>query len=133
MLAIKVGVSAEKSMVVEEKDTARSHGSGLVDVLSTPAMIALMEGAAVDCVDKYLSDGQLSVGTGIDIKHMAATPIGVKVTAKANICLVDGRLIVFRIEAWDNEEKIGEGTHTRFVVEKERFLARANRKEAMIK
>lgn len=128
MLAIQVGFSAEKAMTVTEKDTARTHGSGLVDVLSTPAMIALMEGAAVECVDEYLADGQISVGTGIDIKHMAAIPIGIEIYAKATICRIDGRLIVFRIEAWDSEEKIGEGTHTRFVVEEERFLTRTNRK-----
>lgn len=129
MTEITPGISAEKRMIVKEKDTARSHGSGLVDVLATPAMIALMESAAVECVEKFLDEGQTSVGTGLDIKHMAATPVGAELTAKATVCLVDGRLIVFRIEAWDHVEKVGEGTHTRFIVEKKRFLMGANKKK----
>lgn len=115
-------------MIVTDKDTARSYGSGLVDVLATPAMIALMEAAAVECVEQFLGEGQITVGTGVNIKHMAATPVGVELVAKATVCLVEGRLIAFKIEAFDNTEKVGEGTHTRFIVEEKRFFQGAQKK-----
>jgi predicted thioesterase len=125
---LKKDLSAEKRMIVSEKDTARSYGSGDVDVLATPVMIAMMENAAVACLEGILDEGHISVGTGIDIKHMAASPVGVEIVARATICSVDGRLLVFHVEAWDNIEKVGEGRHTRFLVEEARFLFRANSK-----
>jgi predicted thioesterase len=125
---LKIGLSAEKRIIVTEKDTAKSYGSGEVEVLATPAMIAMMENVAVACIEGLLDEGHTSVGTGIDIKHMAASPVGVEIVARATICRVDGRLLVFRVEVWDNVEKVGEGTHTRFLVEQAKFLSRANNK-----
>jgi len=126
---LKEGLSAEKRMIVSGNDTAKSYGSGTVEVLATPAMIALMESAAVACVEGHLEEGQNSLGTGIDIKHTAASPVGVEVSTRATICRVDGRLLVFHVEAWDTVEKIGDGTHTRFIVDENRFLSRADAKK----
>ncbi|MGI6553627.1 MAG: thioesterase family protein [Clostridia bacterium] len=126
---IKKGMTADQFMLVTEKDTASSHGSGTVNVLATPAMVALMEKAAVSCVEEHLEAGQTTVGTGLEIKHLSPTPVGVEVGARATVCRVEGRLITFHVEAWDNRGKIGEGMHTRFVVDEEGFLARAYAKK----
>jgi predicted thioesterase len=109
-------------------NTAAAVGSGGIAVFSTPMMIALMENAALQTVQPHLAAGESTVGTVINIKHMAATPVGMHVRAVARLDAVDGRRLSFTIEAFDEVEKIGEGTHERFVIQVERFLARVGQK-----
>ncbi len=123
--AITVGATGAQSLTVAAEHTAAHWGSGSLYVLSTPHMVALMEGAAVSAVDSLLPDGYRTVGTHLDVRHLAATPMGQQVTARAELIEIDGRRLVFRVEAADRAGTIGEGTHERFIVEVERFLARA--------
>ncbi len=122
------GLTSEIGTVVTEADTAERLGSGLVPVFGTPALVGLMEGAAVQALAGHLPPGQTSVGGGIDVRHLAATPVGVRVRARAELLEVEGRRLVFRVEAWDEAEQIGEATHERFVVDEEQFVARARAK-----
>ena len=104
---------------------ASAVGSGGLDVFSTPSLIALMEHAARNAVEHLLAADQLTVGTRIDVRHLAATPLGAPVRARAELIEVAGRRLIFRVEAFDPEEKIGEGTHERVIVDPARLLARA--------
>jgi fluoroacetyl-CoA thioesterase len=124
MAELKPGLVGEKSVIVEAKHTARHLGSGGVDVFATPAMVALMEEAALGAVDPLLPPGQLTVGSSLEVRHIAPTPLGMKVTARAELLAVDGRMLSFRVEAFDEREKIGEGTHVRAVIQLDRFSAR---------
>ena len=103
-------IHGEARTRVSEDNTAIRFGSGSVDVFGTPAMIALMEEAAINAVDSKLPEGYATVGTELNIKHLAATPIGMNVTARAELLEVEGRRLTFRIEAFDELEKIGEGS-----------------------
>ncbi len=125
---IKPGIVGEADETVSSARTASYFGSGLVAAYGTPAMVALMENAAVAALQKYLVAGQTSVGTEVCIKHLAATPVGMHAHARATVTSVAGRQIVFQVEAWDDREKIGEGTHTRFVVDEARFNDRLQKK-----
>ncbi|HEY67714.1 MAG: thioesterase [Chloroflexi bacterium] len=122
------GLTGEVGMIVTEADTAAHWGSGLVPVLGTPAMVGLMEGAAVQALVGHLPPGRTSVGGRIDVRHLAPTPVGMRVRARAELLKVEGRRLVFRVEAWDEVERIGEATHERFIVDAERFIARAQTK-----
>lgn len=113
---------------VVESNTAMAVGSGLLPVYSTPSMIALLEMAACNAISDQLEEGSTSVGTLLNIKHLAATPIGMNVTATATLTEVDGRRLVFDIKVHDEVSLIGEGTHERFVVFSEKFLAKTNAK-----
>ncbi len=121
---ITIGLFEEEVTVITQDLTALSVGSGSVDVYATPAMIALMESAAVKALDSRLPDGYASVGIHIDIEHIAATPVGEEVRAIAEVIGVDDRRVKFLVRAWDEKELIGEGTHTRFIINLERFLNR---------
>jgi fluoroacetyl-CoA thioesterase len=125
---IEPGLVGEATLVVETTHTASHLGSGGVDVLATPSMIALMEGSARTMVDPKLDPGQMSVGVNLNVTHLAATPTGMRVTARAEFLAVDGRNLTFKVEAHDEREKIGEGTHTRAIINLERFMARAKEK-----
>ena len=125
---LKPGLSAERAETVTEKNVASVWGSGGLEVYSTPAMIALMEGAALSAVDPFFSPGWSTVGTEVNIKHIAASPPGMKIRAKAELLAIDGRSLSFKVEAFDETGKIGEGLHSRFVVENERFLAKVKAK-----
>jgi fluoroacetyl-CoA thioesterase len=125
---LEVGLTGEMVAEVQPEHTARSLGSGGVDVLATPMLVALMEGAAKDTVQPGLPEGWTTVGTRVDICHLAATPVGMKVSAKATLSEVDGRRLVFTVEAHDDHEKIGEGSHERFIVSTERFENKARSK-----
>jgi predicted thioesterase len=125
---IKPGLVGEKTMTVSEAQTARHLGSGGFHVLATPAMIALMEAAAVAAIDHLLPDGQASVGTALDVRHLAATPVGHEVRARAEVTAVDGRQVTFNVQAWDETEQIGEGSHTRFVIDVARYMQRVTAK-----
>lgn len=125
---MNVGETFEVNILVTENDTARAFGSGTLDVLATPKMIALMEMASYKSLEKYLENGQSSVGTYLDVKHVSATPVGMKVTAKAEITVVDGRRVEFNVSAYDEKGLIGEGKHERFIVNDEKFVAKTYQK-----
>jgi len=128
MAELKPGLVGEATLIVEEKHTARHLGSGGVNVLATPIMIALMEEAGRNAVERWLEPGQLTVGASLDVRHLAPTPMGMKVTARAELLAVDGRRLTFRVEAHDERETVGEGTHVRAIINLERFLTRVQAK-----
>jgi predicted thioesterase len=122
------GFAAELELTVTDADTASRWGSGLVPVFSTPALVGLMESAAVKALSGHLVPGQTTVGGHIDVHHLAATPIGMTVRAKAELTAVDGRKLTFKIQAWDEVELIGEADHERFVVDEARFVEKVDAK-----
>jgi fluoroacetyl-CoA thioesterase len=122
------GLIAELEHTVTDADTASRWGSGLVPVFSTPALVGLMESTAVKALSGHLPPGQTTVGGRIDVRHLAATPVGMQVRARAELTAVDGRKLVFKIQAWDVVEQIGEAEHERFVVDEARFLGRIQAK-----
>jgi fluoroacetyl-CoA thioesterase len=125
---IRLGLVGEKRTVVVEALLATHLGSGGIKVYATPAMIALIESAAVAAIDPLLPEGQASVGIALDVKHLAATPLGQQVRARAEVVGVDGRKVTFEVRAWDEHELIGEGTHTRYVIDIARFVERVRSK-----
>lgn len=127
---LRPGLSHQVRREVTAEMTAARLGSGGVEVLGTPFMISMMELASWRAVQDYLEAGMTSVGTVVNIRHLAATPVGDTVTARSELVEVDGRRLVFRVEAWDSVAKIGEGSHERFVVHLERFLERVARRRA---
>ena len=127
-MALSTGLVGEATATVTHENTAAAVGSGGVDVFATPMMIGLMEMAAAKAVQPHLGDGETTVGTMVSVSHLAATPRGMTVRATARLEQADGRRLVFHVEAFDDKEKIGEGTHERAVVQLEKFLARAGRK-----
>lgn len=128
MAEITVGTFGELEATVTKELTARHLGSGGVDVFSTPSMIALMEGAAVRAIDPLLPEGSASVGSVVNVRHLAATPLGHRVKARAEVTAVEGRQVTFKVEAHDEKELVGEGTHVRFVIDVARFLKRIEAK-----
>jgi predicted thioesterase len=127
-LKLAMGLKARVDKTVEYKDTAKAVASGLAEVFATPSMIALMENAAYLAVQPYLPAGASTVGIRIDVQHLAATPVGLKVWAEAELKDVDGRKLTFDIAAYDEMEKIGEARHERFVIDEQKFLSRAEAK-----
>ncbi len=124
MTELVPGLTAEIEMTVTEADTASRWGSGLVPVFSTPALVGLMESAAVKALSGHLAPGQTTVGGHIDVRHLAATPVGMKVRARAELVAVEGRKLAFKVQAWDEVELIGEADHERFVIDEAKFIAR---------
>ncbi len=122
------GLFAELTHTVTNDDTASKWGSGLVPVFSTPALVGLMESAAVKALEGNLRPGQTTVGGHIDVRHLAATPVGMKVRARAELIAVEGRKLVFKIQAWDEVELIGEADHDRFLIDEDRFVAKVEGK-----
>jgi len=122
------GFSGAAELLVGEEHTAPRVGSGLVHVLATPVMINLFEAAALDAVDKHLPAGYQSLGTVLDVRHIAATPVGMKVFALAKILKIEGRTVFLAVEARDEHELIGDGLHQRVVVNVEKFDQRVARK-----
>ena len=121
---LKCGLKYSVAVEVAPQNTALAMGSGDMEVFATPAMVALMENAAMNAVAEFLPDGSATVGTKIDVSHVKASPMGAKITAEAELVAVDGRRLEFKVVAYDEKSVIGEGNHTRFVVDKERFLAK---------
>jgi fluoroacetyl-CoA thioesterase len=128
MAELVPGLAGEATLVVEERHTARHLGSGGVNVLATPVMITLMEEAGRNAVEQKLAPGQLTVGAELHVKHLAPTPMGMRVTVRAELLAVDGRMLTFRVEAHDEKEKVGEGTHVRAIINLDRFHARVQAK-----
>ena len=125
---LQPGLNAEVKLIVGEKETAVHVGSGSLEVYATPALVALMENAAVRTVEGYLSPGQTTVGGRIDVRHIAATPVGMEVHVRAELVEVQGRKLTFHIKAWDIVELIGEANHFRYVIDKDEFMCRVGEK-----
>jgi predicted thioesterase len=125
---LRAGLSGSAELLVAEAHTAPRVGSGRVHVLATPVMINLFEAAALDAVERLLPPGRQSLGTVLNVRHIAATPVGMRVTATAEVTGVEGRTIRFRVEARDEKDLIGDGTHERVVVNVEKFDERVQRK-----
>lgn len=130
---LQTGLKGKAELVVGEEHTAPKVGSGRVHVLATPVMINLIEAAALAAVEHLLPPGQQSLGTHLDVRHYAATPVGMRVGAEAELVKIDGRLLTFRVSAADAVELIGDGTHERVVVTLERFDQRVQKKAAQIR
>jgi predicted thioesterase len=125
---IKPGLVGLAELAVGEEHTAPSIGSGKVHVLATPVMINLIEAAALAAIEHLLPEGYQSLGTRLDVRHIAATPVGMRVTARAEVLRVEGRTVFFRVEARDEKELIGEGAHERVIVNVAKFDQRVQRK-----
>jgi len=130
---LNVGLTGQAVTTVTEDNTAVKFGSGSVKVFATPAMIGLMEAAAINAVDKLLPEGLATVGTYLDVKHISATPLNMIVMAKAELIEMDGKKLKFKVEAFDELEKIGEGIHLRYIINLNDFLDRTNNKILQIK
>ncbi len=129
-MTIPTGISHQESVTVDAGNVATAVGSGRVEVFATPMLVALMEAAASRCLEKHLEPGTVTVGTDISIQHSAATPVGMTVTATATVTGADRRLVHFAVSARDETGEVGRGTHTRCVVELEKFMAKARAKGA---
>ncbi|GAB6179131.1 thioesterase family protein [Desulfotomaculum defluvii] len=127
-MELKIGLIHEVSTMVDENNTAIAYGSGGVRVFATPAMIGLMEKAALELADQHLPDGETTVGTLVNVKHTAATPVGMNVIAKAELIQIDGKKLVFIVEAKDETGPIGTGTHERVIINLDKFIKRAESK-----
>ena len=137
-MVIDPGLIHEMRMVVEEKHTAaavaKDSGIGqLAPVLSTPYLVNLMETTAHAAVMPFLEAGQSGVGAMVHIRHLAATPVGMQIRIRAELIEVQGRRLLFKVEAWDEIEKIAEGEHERFIINWERFMASVEKKQGKIK
>lgn len=125
---LKIGTKGTKSVTVTSRNTAKAMGSGTLDVFATPALIALMEETCWTSVAGQLEPGSGTVGTLLEIKHTAPTPVGMEVTCESTLVEADGRRLVFEVTARDSKGVIGEGRHERFVIQNEKFQAKADAK-----
>ena len=121
-MEITVGMKGIAQTVVEREDTAQEVGSGSLLVYATPCMVALMEGAACEAIARALAEGQTTVGTALNIEHISATPVGLEVRAEATVTSVDGKVISFEVHAFDEAGEIGRGSHTRVVINSQKFM-----------
>jgi predicted thioesterase len=128
MEPVKPGLTGSATLIVADEHTAPRVGSGRVRVLATPVMINLIEAAALEAIEHLLPEGHQSLGTVLNIRHIAATPVGMRVTASAAVTGVEGRTIRFRVAAHDEKELIGDGDHERVVVNVAKFDLRVQRK-----
>lgn len=129
---LKIGITAQVGKTVSEDDTAVKFGSGGVRVFATPMMVALMENAALNAVDPHFGEDSATVGLSLNVKHLAATPVGMKVTAAAELIGIEGKKLTFKVEAYDEQEKIGEGIHERYIIKLSKFLEKANQKSSKV-
>ena len=125
---LQPGIKAKKSLTVTDANTAKTMGSGTLDVFATPAMVALIEQTAYTSIESELEPGWGSVGTSLNIQHLSATPVGMTVTATTELVEVDRRRLVFHAEVYDEKGLVGKGTHERFLVENEKFQAKTDAK-----
>ena len=121
---MEAGIKNEKSIVVTDEVTASKVGSGLLPVYATPSMIALMEGTCAESVQPYLAEGEGTVGVAVDIKHSAATPVGMSVRCESLLKEVNGKKLVFEVNVYDEKGLVGTGIHKRAIINNEAFMAR---------
>ena len=129
-MSVAIGLKGRAETAVVHENTAAAVGSGLLPVFATPMMVALMDNAAVNALEGHLADGEGSVGTRLDISHDAATPVGMKVWAEAELTAAEGRALTFTVCAFDESGPIGKGLHQRFIIDNERFMAKVERKKS---
>ncbi len=127
-MELKTGLTFEKKIKVVYEQTATAKGSGGVLVFSTPDLILLMEDVCYQLAQPYLAENESTVGTIVNIKHLAATPVGMEVLAKGELIEVDRKRLVFNVEAYDEKDKIGEGVHERFIINKDKFMDKVEEK-----
>ena len=125
---LETGIKGTRTVTVNEENTAKAMGSGTLEVFATPALIALMEETCWRSVANELEEGSGTVGTLLEIKHTAPTPVGMKVTCESTLTEVDGRRLVFEVIARDAKGVVGEGKHERFIIQNEKFQMKANAK-----
>ncbi|EJZ71482.1 MAG: thioesterase family protein [Lachnoanaerobaculum sp.] len=125
---LEVGIKGQRETIVTKENTAAGIGSGSLEVFSTPMMILLMEESCFMSVNDILEEGFTTVGTCVNVKHLSATPLGMKVVIKSELIKVDGRALTFKVEAYDEKGLIGEGIHERFIVNNEKFQAKTDSK-----
>ena len=130
-IELKEGIIAEKEIIVEEKYVASHLGSGGVPVYATPMMVLHMEETSRLVVDHLLESGKATVGAFIAVKHLAPTPKGMKVRIRSELAKIEGRMLTFKVEAWDEVEKVGEAEHIRSIIDIERFSERIEKKKAI--
>jgi predicted thioesterase len=128
-MEFKIGIIGNAETLVDSSNTAKAMGSGDLEVFATPSMIALMEKAATQAVSEYLPEDSSTVGTMINVKHIAATPVGMNIAAQATLIVAEGKRLLFSVEAFDGKDKIGEGQHERFIINVEKFMSRTNGKK----
>ena len=128
MAELITGIKYSKEMTVTKELCADAWGSGGLTVYATPAMIALMEQTAWASVEPYMEEGRSTVGTHLNVAHLSASPVGSRITAESELIKIDGRRLVFKVSASDDAGMIGEGTHERFIINTEKFMARTEAK-----
>ena len=129
---VNPGMTEETIFIVEDQHTAAQIGSGSLRVLATPIMIAMIEKTCHQLLARKLPDGSSSVGIQVNVRHLAPTPLGGKVKVVSEVILVEGKLVTFAVQAWDDVEKIGDGQHQRMVIDIARFLKRVSAKQAAL-
>lgn len=125
---LTVGIKGKSEVIVSEANSAKTLGSGTLDVFGTPSMIALMEQTALQSVAPYLDEGCGTVGTLLNVTHDAPTPFGMKVWCESELVEIDNRRLVFQVAAYDDKGRVGGGRHERFIINEEKFQAKANKK-----
>ena len=128
-MKLETGICGEQSVLVTEANTAKTMGSGTLDVFATPALVALAEKTCWQSIAPALEEGSGTVGTKLELEHTAPTPLGMTVTCHSELIAVEGRKLVFKVEVFDQTGKIGEGEHERFIVANEKFFAKAQAKK----
>jgi predicted thioesterase len=131
-MTVKTGIVSERIYTVTDKDTADVYGSGLLPVLSTPHLIGWMEDTSQKAVMPFMREGESTVGISIQMKHKAATPIGMQVRVHSEVVAFDGRRIVFKVIAWDEVDEIGECEHIRYIINDDRFMQRMREKQKLM-
>lgn len=126
---MNIGIKGVQSVTVTEENTAKKVGSGMLPVFATPAMAALMEKTAALSVAPYLGEGEGTVGISLNIRHLAATPVGLTVTCESELIEIDRKRLVFSLKVSDGVDVIGDGTHERFIINNEKFMTKAEAKK----
>ncbi len=128
MKEMKTGITGNAEILITEKELACTVESGSLPVAATPVMVAMMEKAACNCINEYMENDETTVGTELNVKHVAASPLGAVIKAEAELLEINSREFTFNVRAYDNSGLIGEGIHKRFLVFGEKFTAKANAK-----
>ncbi len=126
---LEIGIKGQNEVLVTEQNTAKSVGSGMLPVFATPAMAALMEKTASESVQAHLGDGEGTVGISLNIRHLAATPVGLTVKCESELIEIDRKRLVFSLKVSDGVDIIGDGTHERFIINNEKFMQKAESKK----